>query len=85
MRELSGALNIKRPLHTLGADRALLPAIAAGAVADAVTKNAPRLPEEREVLGNPHAGVLNRGATAMYWSAAFTSQEVCAKQSPFEW
>ncbi|MFI6355034.1 iron-containing alcohol dehydrogenase family protein [Streptomyces sp. NPDC050743] len=50
VRELSGALDIKRPLRELGADRALLPAIAAGAVADAVTKNAPRLPEEAEVL-----------------------------------
>ncbi|MEU8970652.1 iron-containing alcohol dehydrogenase [Streptomyces monashensis] len=50
VRELSGALDVKRPLRALGADRSLLPAIAAGAVADAVTKNAPRLPEEREVL-----------------------------------
>jgi alcohol dehydrogenase len=50
VRELSGALDVKRPLRDLGADRALLPAIAAGAVADAVTKNAPRLPQESEVL-----------------------------------
>ncbi|OLZ74590.1 methanol dehydrogenase [Streptomyces sp. IMTB 2501] len=50
VRELSGTLDVKRPLHTLGAGRALLPAVAAGAVADAVTKNAPRLPREREVL-----------------------------------
>ncbi|MFB8180758.1 iron-containing alcohol dehydrogenase family protein [Streptomyces sp. NPDC055966] len=50
VRELSGALDVKRPLRALGADRSLLPSIAAGAVADAVTKNAPRLPEEREVL-----------------------------------
>ncbi|MGW1161187.1 iron-containing alcohol dehydrogenase family protein [Streptomyces sp. NPDC002513] len=50
VREISGALDIKRPLRELGADRALLPAIAAGAVADAVTKNAPRLPDESEVL-----------------------------------
>ncbi|MFI1767284.1 hypothetical protein ACH41H_35240 [Streptomyces sp. NPDC020800] len=48
--DLSGAVGIKRPLRALGADRALLPAIAAGAVADAVTKNAPRLPRESEVL-----------------------------------
>ncbi|MFC9228934.1 iron-containing alcohol dehydrogenase [Streptomyces decoyicus] len=34
----------------LGADRGMLPAIAAGAVADAVTKNAPLLPSEAEVL-----------------------------------
>ncbi|MFB7511137.1 iron-containing alcohol dehydrogenase [Streptomyces broussonetiae] len=50
VRELSGALDLKRPLRALGADRSLLPAIAAGAVADAVTKNAPRLPREPEVL-----------------------------------
>ncbi|MFJ5533782.1 iron-containing alcohol dehydrogenase family protein [Streptomyces sp. NPDC093261] len=50
VREISGALDIKRPLRELGADRALLPAIAAGAVADAVTKNAPRLPDTSEVL-----------------------------------
>ncbi|MFF7751533.1 hypothetical protein ACFZCP_20255 [Streptomyces sp. NPDC007971] len=48
--DLSGAVGIRRPLRALGADRALLPAIAAGAVADAVTKNAPRLPREPEVL-----------------------------------
>ncbi|MFE9126048.1 iron-containing alcohol dehydrogenase family protein [Streptomyces sp. NPDC007148] len=50
VREISGQLDIKRPLRDLGADRGLLPAIAAGAVADAVTKNAPRLPDESEVL-----------------------------------
>ncbi|GAA3799071.1 dehydroquinate synthase/iron-containing alcohol dehydrogenase family protein [Streptomyces chiangmaiensis] len=50
VREISGALDIKRVLRELGAGRALLPAIAAGAVADAVTKNAPRLPDESEVL-----------------------------------
>jgi alcohol dehydrogenase len=50
VREISGTLDIKRPLQDLGADRALLPAIAAGAVADAVTKNAPRLPNESDVL-----------------------------------
>ncbi|KOV56168.1 iron-containing alcohol dehydrogenase family protein [Streptomyces sp. MMG1121] len=50
VRELSGSLDVKRPLRALGAGRDLLPAIAAGAVADAVTKNAPRVPAEREVL-----------------------------------
>nr|WP_227026106.1 iron-containing alcohol dehydrogenase [Streptomyces fodineus] len=50
VREQCGALDIKRPLRELGTDRDLLPAIAAGATADAVTKNAPRLPEEAEVL-----------------------------------
>ncbi|OIK04817.1 iron-containing alcohol dehydrogenase [Streptomyces monashensis] len=66
VRELSGALDVKRPLRALGADRSLLPAIAAGAIAagavaagavadadaDAVTRNAPRLQAagEREVL-----------------------------------
>ncbi|MER6738468.1 NAD-dependent alcohol dehydrogenase, partial [Streptomyces puniciscabiei] len=46
VRELSGAPDIKRPLRELGAERTLLPAIAAGAV----TENAPRLPAEAEVL-----------------------------------
>ncbi|GHE06215.1 iron-containing alcohol dehydrogenase family protein [Streptomyces alanosinicus] len=49
VRELSGALGIKGPLRALGADRALLPAVAAGSVADAVTKNAPPLPREQKV------------------------------------
>ncbi|MFD8387926.1 iron-containing alcohol dehydrogenase [Streptomyces sp. NPDC059680] len=49
VRQLSGTPDLKRPLRELGAGRELLPAIAAGAVADAVTKNAPRLPEEAEV------------------------------------
>jgi len=50
VREISGAIEIKRPLHELGATRELLPRIAADAVADAVTKNAPRQPTEAEVL-----------------------------------
>ncbi|WP_055495400.1 iron-containing alcohol dehydrogenase family protein [Streptomyces sp. TP-A0356] len=50
VREISAAVEIKRPLRELGADRALLPAIARGAAADAVTKNAPRQPSEAEVL-----------------------------------
>jgi alcohol dehydrogenase class IV len=50
VRDISAALDIKRPLRDLGADRARLPSIAAGAVADAVTRNAPRIPEEAEVL-----------------------------------
>ncbi|MFG2826940.1 iron-containing alcohol dehydrogenase family protein [Streptomyces sp. NPDC048434] len=50
VREISGTLDVKRPLRELGADRGMLPAIAAGAVADAVTKNAPLLPSEAEVL-----------------------------------
>ncbi|MFD3419685.1 iron-containing alcohol dehydrogenase family protein [Streptomyces decoyicus] len=50
VREISGTLDITRPLRELGADRGMLPAIAAGAVADAVTKNAPLLPSEAEVL-----------------------------------
>ncbi|MFI1564474.1 iron-containing alcohol dehydrogenase family protein [Streptomyces sp. NPDC020490] len=50
VREISGAVDVKRPLRDLGADRAMLRSIAAGAVADAVTKNAPRLPSESDVL-----------------------------------
>ncbi|MCL6670206.1 hypothetical protein [Streptomyces panaciradicis] len=47
MREISGALGVKRPLRDLGVDRAMPASIAVGAV---VTKNAPRLPSESEVL-----------------------------------
>ncbi|MFI6659127.1 iron-containing alcohol dehydrogenase family protein [Streptomyces sp. NPDC050523] len=50
VREISAALGIKRPLRDLGADRAMLTSIAAGAVADAVTRNAPRIPDEAQVL-----------------------------------
>ncbi|WP_208896997.1 hypothetical protein [Streptomyces incarnatus] len=45
-----------RPPREPGADRALLPAIAAGAVAGTVTKSAPRLPAEAEVLDLPTRG-----------------------------
>ncbi|MDT7806155.1 MAG: alcohol dehydrogenase [Actinomycetota bacterium] len=48
VREVSGALGIKRPLRELGVTTDLVPAIAAGALADAVTKNAPRQPSEGE-------------------------------------
>ncbi|WP_370949481.1 iron-containing alcohol dehydrogenase family protein [Amycolatopsis sp. cg5] len=50
VRGVSSALGIKRPLRDLGATRDLLPVIAADAIADAVTKNAPRHPTEAEVL-----------------------------------
>ncbi|GAA1982725.1 iron-containing alcohol dehydrogenase [Amycolatopsis minnesotensis] len=50
VRAISGAVEVKRPLRELGADRGRLPAIAAAAVADPVTKNTPRLPDEAAVL-----------------------------------
>lgn len=50
VRAISGALDIKRPLRELGADREMLTSIAAGTVTDAVTKNSPLLPSESEVL-----------------------------------
>ncbi|MEU7786813.1 iron-containing alcohol dehydrogenase [Amycolatopsis sp. NPDC049159] len=50
VREVSGVLGIKRPVRELGVDRAGIAVIAADAVADAVTKNAPRLPAEAEVV-----------------------------------
>ncbi|MEU9336005.1 iron-containing alcohol dehydrogenase [Streptomyces sp. NPDC048290] len=59
VRDLSGALDIKRPLRELGTERAMLPSIAAGAVADAVTKNAPRQPTEadvRDILERTYGG-----------------------------
>lgn len=49
VREISGAIEIKQPLRELGVTREAIPAIAADAVADAVTKNAPRLPSKPEV------------------------------------
>ncbi|MFF4894907.1 iron-containing alcohol dehydrogenase family protein [Streptomyces sp. NPDC001068] len=51
VREISGALGVKRPLRDLGVVPDLLRPIAAGAVADAVTRNAPRQPTEEQVLG----------------------------------
>ncbi|WP_309235332.1 iron-containing alcohol dehydrogenase [Amycolatopsis sp. SID8362] len=50
VREISGALGIKRPLRELGVERDRIAVIAADAVADAVTKNAPRLAREAEVV-----------------------------------
>ena len=50
VRELSGAVDVKRPIREFGASEDVLPAIAATAVADAVTKNSPRLPSEQDVL-----------------------------------
>ncbi len=50
VREICAAVEVKRPLRELGAAPETLPSIAAGAVADAVTRNAPRLPSEAQVL-----------------------------------
>ncbi|GAA0699777.1 iron-containing alcohol dehydrogenase [Streptomyces malaysiensis subsp. malaysiensis] len=50
VRELAGTVDVKRPLRTLGADRDMLPSIATGAVADAVTKNNPLPPDHNQVL-----------------------------------
>jgi alcohol dehydrogenase class IV len=47
---LCGVVDIKRPVRELGATQELLPAMAAAAVADAVTKNSPKRPSEAEVL-----------------------------------
>ncbi|WP_033263474.1 iron-containing alcohol dehydrogenase family protein [Amycolatopsis vancoresmycina] len=55
VREISAAIEIKRPLRDLGVTRADIPAIAADAVADAVTKNAPRLPSAAEVADLLHS------------------------------
>lgn len=43
-------LEIKKSLRELGVRREQLRGIAAGAASDAVTRNAPRLPEEHEIL-----------------------------------
>ncbi|MEW2506606.1 iron-containing alcohol dehydrogenase [Amycolatopsis sp. NPDC047767] len=46
---ISTAVHLKRPLRDLGLTRADLPTLAATALADAVTKNAPRPPHQAEV------------------------------------
>ncbi|MER5520642.1 iron-containing alcohol dehydrogenase [Streptomyces sp. NPDC002763] len=51
VREISGALGIKQPLRELGVRPDLLRPVAAGALADAVTANAPRQPTEEQILG----------------------------------
>ncbi|WP_328457523.1 iron-containing alcohol dehydrogenase family protein [Amycolatopsis sp. NBC_00438] len=50
VREVSGALGIKRPLRDLGVTADLIPAIAEGALADAVTRNAPRQPSAAKTV-----------------------------------
>ncbi len=50
VRSISSAIEIKRPLRELGVTRSQIPVIAADAVADAVTKNAPRRPTSLEVI-----------------------------------
>lgn len=55
VHEISAAIGIKRPLRDLGVARESIPRIAADAVADAVTKNAPRLPTGPEVVELLHA------------------------------
>jgi alcohol dehydrogenase class IV len=50
VQEISGALGIKRSLRDLGVTRDQLAVIASDAVADSVTKNAPRFPVESEVF-----------------------------------
>ncbi|ALE79872.1 methanol dehydrogenase [Pseudonocardia sp. AL041005-10] len=42
-------IRVRRPLHELGVDRELLPVLAAAAVVDPVTANAPRTPTEDDV------------------------------------
>lgn len=49
VREISGAIEVKQKLSDLGVTKELLPRIAADAVADAATRNAPRLPSEEQV------------------------------------
>ncbi|MCQ4079251.1 iron-containing alcohol dehydrogenase [Streptomyces sp. RB6PN25] len=50
VREISAAIGVKKPLRELRVTRELLPSIARGAVADAVTRNSPLLPTEEQVL-----------------------------------
>jgi alcohol dehydrogenase len=50
VREVSGAVAVKRPLRELGLDERLLLPVTTAALADAVTKNNPRTPTESEVL-----------------------------------
>ena len=50
VREISGQIEGKKPLRELRATRDLLPAVAAGALAEPVTRDASLQPTEREVL-----------------------------------
>ncbi len=50
VRELSGPLEIRKPLRQLGVAREMLPELARAAVQDPVTRNNPRTPTEAEVL-----------------------------------
>lgn len=50
VREISRAVEVKKPLRDLRATKDDLPDIAAATIADAVTKNSPRLPETADVL-----------------------------------
>lgn len=51
VREISGTIGIKQPLRELGVRPDMLSPIATGALADAVTRNAPLQPTEEQVLG----------------------------------
>jgi alcohol dehydrogenase class IV len=50
VRRISGEIDVKRPLRELGVERAMLPSIAAVALADPVTRNTPLLPTEPDIL-----------------------------------
>ncbi|NYI91554.1 alcohol dehydrogenase class IV [Amycolatopsis endophytica] len=50
VRELSGPLEIRKPLRHLGVERDMLPDLARAAVQDPVTRNNPRTPSAAEVL-----------------------------------
>ncbi|GHE89592.1 hypothetical protein GCM10017786_22220 [Amycolatopsis deserti] len=50
VRELSGPLEIRKPLRHLGVAREMLPELARAAVQDPVTRNNPRTPTEAKVL-----------------------------------
>lgn len=51
VREISGTIGVERPLRARGADRAILPGIAACALVDPVTRNTPLPPTEPQIRG----------------------------------
>ncbi|MFC8662825.1 iron-containing alcohol dehydrogenase family protein [Streptomyces sp. NPDC057199] len=50
VREITGSIDVKRPLHVLRVHPDMLGQIAEGALADPVTRNAPLLPTKDQVL-----------------------------------
>jgi alcohol dehydrogenase len=68
VREVSGAIDVKRLLRELRADRDMLPPIAAGAVADAGHRQCPALSQRGRGAQDPRIGLpIRRGNDPHGW------------------